>query len=65
MKVIVTTTAADLDSPVDPRFGRAAYFTVVDTDTMEWQAHPNPAVTAPGGPESKRRSLYRGRRRMR
>lgn len=49
MRIVVTTTAPDLDSPVDPRFGRGAYFVVVDTITLEWQAHPNPAAAASGG----------------
>ncbi len=49
MRIIVMTTTPDLDSPVDPRFGRGAYFVVVDTSTMEWQAHPNPAAAASGG----------------
>jgi len=49
MRIAVTSTGPTLDSPVDYRFGRCAYFIVVDTDTMEFQAHPNPAVNAPGG----------------
>jgi predicted Fe-Mo cluster-binding NifX family protein len=49
MRLVVTTTTPDLDSPVDPRFGRGAYFVLVDSDTMEWQAQPNPAAAAPGG----------------
>ncbi len=49
MKVAITSTGPTLDSPVDPRFGRAAYFIIVDTDTMEYQAFPNPAVNATGG----------------
>ncbi len=49
MKIAVTSTGPTLDSPVDYRFGRCAYFIVVDTDTMEFQAYPNPAVNAPGG----------------
>jgi len=49
MKIVVTTTTPDLDSPVDPRFGRGGYFVLVDADTMEWQAHPNPAAAASGG----------------
>lgn len=35
MKIAVTSTGQDLDSPVDPRFGRAAYILIVDTDRME------------------------------
>ncbi len=53
MKLIVTATAPDLEAPVDPRFGRGAYFVVVDTDTMQWQAHQNEAVNAAGGAGSQ------------
>lgn len=35
MKIAVTSTGRDLDSAVDPRFGRAAYILIVDSDTME------------------------------
>jgi predicted Fe-Mo cluster-binding NifX family protein len=49
MKIIITTVAPSIESQVDPRFGRAAYLLVVDPDTLEWQAHPNPGVNAPGG----------------
>jgi predicted Fe-Mo cluster-binding NifX family protein len=38
-----------MDAPFDPRFGRAAYFIVIDEETEDWQAHPNPAVNASGG----------------
>jgi predicted Fe-Mo cluster-binding NifX family protein len=33
MKIAVTSTGKHLDSPVDPRFGRAAYILIVDPDT--------------------------------
>lgn len=49
MKIILTTTSPNLDSGVDPRFGRGAYFLVIDTDTLEWQAYPNPSVGVSGG----------------
>ena len=49
MKIVITATSPTLDSEVDPRFGRGAYLLVVDPDTLEWQAHPNPGVTAAGG----------------
>jgi predicted Fe-Mo cluster-binding NifX family protein len=49
MKIILTTTSTSIDSNLDSRFGRGAYFLVVDPDTLEWQAHPNPGVGAPGG----------------
>ena len=49
MKIILTTVSPSIDSDVDSRFGRGAYFIVVDPDTLEWQAHPNPGVSAPDG----------------
>jgi predicted Fe-Mo cluster-binding NifX family protein len=41
MKVAITSQGADLDSEVDPRFGRAMFFIVVDTETGEFTAHDN------------------------
>ncbi len=41
MKVAVTSQGAGMDSLVDPRFGRAKYFVVVDTDTGDYEAHEN------------------------
>ena len=49
MKIIMTTISPGLDSEVDPRFGRGAYLLEVDPDTLAWQAHPNPGVSAAGG----------------
>jgi predicted Fe-Mo cluster-binding NifX family protein len=34
MKIAITSTGRDLDSAVDPRFGRAAFILIVDLDTM-------------------------------
>ena len=41
MKVAVTATERESTSPVDPRFGRARYFIVVDPGTGETTAHDN------------------------
>ncbi len=49
MKIAVTATQANLDGPVDPRFGRCSYFLVVDTDTMEFEAVENPHIAVGGG----------------
>ncbi len=49
MKIAITTTAPQLQAQLDPRFGRCAYLLVVDSETMEFQAYPNPAINAPGG----------------
>ncbi len=41
MKIAVSSSGNDLDAPVDARFGRAPYFIIVDTETLEWEAVPN------------------------
>ena len=35
MKVIVTSIGGSADSQVDPRFGRASWFVLIDTETGE------------------------------
>lgn len=44
MKVAVTAQGPDVTSAVDPRFGRAKYFVVVDTETGEATAHDNAQI---------------------
>ena len=41
MKIAVTSTGTDLDSPVDPRFGRAAFILIVDSDTFDYEVLDN------------------------
>ena len=49
MKVAVTTSEASLDAQVDPRFGRCAYFLIVETDDLSFEAVENPNVAVGGG----------------
>lgn len=49
MKILLTTVSPDIESEMDPRFGRGACFLIVDPHTLEWQAIQNPAIQAPGG----------------
>jgi predicted Fe-Mo cluster-binding NifX family protein len=49
MNIAISITAASLDALPEPRFGRAAAFMLVDTDTGQRQIVANPAVDAPGG----------------
>ncbi|MFO7597475.1 MAG: NifB/NifX family molybdenum-iron cluster-binding protein [Desulfocurvibacter africanus] len=41
MKIAVSTQGNGLDSPLDPRFGRASGFVIVDSDTLEHTYVPN------------------------
>ena len=49
MKIAISISGNSLTSPFDSRFGRAAAFCIVDTETGEWEAFDNPALTASGG----------------
>jgi predicted Fe-Mo cluster-binding NifX family protein len=50
MNIAISTQGNDLDSLVDPRFGRAAWFVIVDSETEEWTAVDNSAnADASGG----------------
>ena len=41
MKVAVTAKGTQLSDEVDPRFGRAPYILIVDTETMEYESLDN------------------------
>ncbi|MDM8514579.1 NifB/NifX family molybdenum-iron cluster-binding protein [Desulfobacterales bacterium HSG16] len=41
MKIAVTSKGPDLESQLDPRFGRAAYIIIVDPETLEFEAIDN------------------------
>ena len=41
MKICITTTGTDLDAQVDAVFGRARYFLLVDSKTLEVEAVEN------------------------
>lgn len=49
MKVAASSTGRDLESSVDPRFGRCPYFIVVETETMDFEAVPNTSTGAAHG----------------
>jgi predicted Fe-Mo cluster-binding NifX family protein len=48
-KICVTAKGPDLEAEVDPNFGRAAYFLVVDPNTLEYQSFANPHSEAGHG----------------
>lgn len=49
MKVVIPSRGDTLDSLMDDRFGRAAYFIIYDTDTNEFEAIKNPYSDKRGG----------------
>ncbi|HID87764.1 MAG TPA: dinitrogenase iron-molybdenum cofactor biosynthesis protein [Anaerolineae bacterium] len=49
MRVAVSSNGSDLDAAVSPVFGRCPTYVFVDTDTLQFEAVPNPAMSAPGG----------------
>jgi len=49
MRVIVTSAGPTIDSQMDPRFGRAEYFLIIDIETMKTTAIDNASSHASGG----------------
>ena len=49
MKIAVAAGGDNLEAQVDPRFGRCAWFVIVDSDSMAFEAVENPGVMAGGG----------------
>lgn len=49
MLVGVTATGPSLDAPLDPRFGRCAYFLLVETDDLTFEAVDNEGRALGGG----------------
>jgi len=49
MRIAVTAQGTDLDSAMDPRFGRCRNFVIVDSDSDKSEAFPNESVMASGG----------------
>jgi predicted Fe-Mo cluster-binding NifX family protein len=49
MKIVVSAQGNTLDAPASPVFGRCPTYLFVDTDTMEFEAVPNPAMNQGGG----------------
>lgn len=49
MKIAVSSSGKDLDSQMDPRFGRCAYFVIVETEDMSFEAFDNENIALGGG----------------
>jgi len=49
MKIAVSSSGKNLDSLIDPRFGRCAYFLLVETDNMSFEVFDNQSMASGGG----------------
>ncbi|UCF89893.1 MAG: NifB/NifX family molybdenum-iron cluster-binding protein [Desulfobacterales bacterium] len=49
MKLAISSYGTDLNSQIDPRFGRCAYYLVVDSDNMSFEVFKNESATLGGG----------------
>jgi predicted Fe-Mo cluster-binding NifX family protein len=49
MRIVVTSSGADLDAPASPVFGRCQAYVFVETDDMTFEAMENPAIGAASG----------------
>jgi len=49
MKVAVSSSGKNLDSQIDPRFGRCACFMIVETDDMNFEVFDNENIALGGG----------------
>jgi predicted Fe-Mo cluster-binding NifX family protein len=49
MKIAVSSTGTDLDAEIDPRFGRCAYFIIVNADDMTFESIENESMSLGGG----------------
>jgi predicted Fe-Mo cluster-binding NifX family protein len=60
-KICVTAQGTDINSEVDPRFGRAPYFLIMDPDTMDFEALPNDNKDAAHGAGIQAAQLVAGK----
>ncbi|MEA1978933.1 MAG: NifB/NifX family molybdenum-iron cluster-binding protein [Chloroflexota bacterium] len=49
MQLAISGETPQFETQLERRFGRCAYFIIVDTETRAWESFPNPAVEARGG----------------
>jgi predicted Fe-Mo cluster-binding NifX family protein len=49
VKIAITSQGDNLEASVDPRFGRCAYFIIIDPETEEFEAVLNSSANAMGG----------------
>ena len=62
MKIGISAKGGAMEAEVEPRFGRCAYFLIVDSDTMNFEAFSNPATSMAhgAGPRTVQEFVQRG-----
>ncbi len=48
-RICITSSGSSLESRIDPRFGRCAYFIIADPETYDFEAVSNEAAMVSGG----------------
>ncbi|MDX9713799.1 MAG: NifB/NifX family molybdenum-iron cluster-binding protein [Dissulfurispiraceae bacterium] len=59
MKLCITSMGRHIDDKIDERFGRASYFLIIDTETMEIEPVQNDAQSAEQGAGIKAAQIVR------
>jgi predicted Fe-Mo cluster-binding NifX family protein len=49
MKICISSTGKDLDSAIEPRFGRCPFFLIIDDKTDQFETIANPGANSGGG----------------
>ncbi|MBN2106805.1 MAG: NifB/NifX family molybdenum-iron cluster-binding protein [Deltaproteobacteria bacterium] len=57
MKLCISSTGQNLNAVVDPRFGRATYYILIDSATNDFECVENPSAMAGGGAGTKAAQL--------
>jgi len=49
MRICISSTGNNLDSAIDPRFGRCPFFLIIDSRNNQFEAITNPGANSGGG----------------
>ena len=61
MKIAVSAQEKDLNTPVDPRLGRAQHFLLIDTERMECDRHSHRAPAFIAGVVTSHKEKIKGK----
>jgi predicted Fe-Mo cluster-binding NifX family protein len=61
MKIAISATGQNMECDMDPRFGRAPWFVIIDSESGEWSVAENEAAGASGGAGRSAAALVAGK----